>query len=672
MKESNPLTDVIKRLTNPDNRKLIVILTSCSLLIGLLLGSIFTAPPSNNGHNHGNQHQQQLVKKKKEVWTCSMHPQIRESGPGKCPLCGMDLIPTETNNDPSAGSYTVKLSKDAIKLAEVQTTPVRYQLLEKEIRTIGKIDFDETRQAHIAAWFPGRIEHLFVDYTGVKVSKGDHMVKIYSPDILAAQEELLQAIKAARNIRKSSYAGIKKLTLDTVNDVRNKLRLWGFSNKQIAQIEKRKKTTDKMTVFSPLGGVVTKMYVQEGMYVKTGSKIYSIADLTHLWVKLDVYESDIAFIKFGQPVELFTESYPGIIFKGKISFIDPILNPKTQTIKVRVNIENKDGKLRPGMFAHAKIFSKISTTGVMMDQQLHGKYICPMHPEVMASSKIKCRICGMDLVSTNSLGYTNGPQEHTAPLVIPSTAPLMTGERAIVYISQGDGKYLGRQITLGAKVGKFYIVLEGLKEGELVVTNGNFKIDSAAQLLAKPSMMNPEGGGVAPTGHEGHSMEGDDSNHQQMPTMKKSTMKFEVSKVFKKQLDGVITSSHSLRQALAGDKFQSITGPAKELLQNLAAIDMSLLKGAAHMKWMDLEKRMNIATSSILKAEKIDNSRVKFRELSDALIETVTTFGTSGAVKTKRFFCPMAFGGGAYWLQESDTTSNPYYGAAMLTCGERK
>ncbi|MBL6990420.1 MAG: efflux RND transporter periplasmic adaptor subunit [Bacteriovoracaceae bacterium] len=655
MKNIKELLNYLKELCKSNNYKMILIIIGCSMALGLFGGLIVggTDDP-HRGHDHVTNDISTSNKVKAEVWTCSMHPNIRESKPGKCPICGMDLIPAETGDDNDEGEgYTVKLSKQAIKLAEIQSVPVKRELLSTEIKVVGKIAFDETRQAHIAAWFPGRIERLFVNYTGVRVNKGDHMVQIYSPEILAAQEELLQAKKAAKNISRSNYSGIRKLTKETVNNVRSKLRLWGFSDKQIKEIEKRKKTSNRMTVYAPVGGVVIKKHVQEGMYVKTGSKIYSIADLSHLWVKLDVYESDIEFIKYGQLVEFYTESSPGVVFKGTISFIDPVLNSKTQTIKVRVTVENKEGKFRPGMFVHAKIFSKVTTDGVVMDESLADKLVCPMHPEILkdkdADEDHTCPVCGMDLVPTTSLGYIKHDHDLTPPLVIPATAPLITGQRAVVYVSLGEGKYVGRQITLGPKVGDHYVVLEGLKENEMVVVNGNFKIDSSAQLMAKPSMMN-----------------------QVKQKSKKTATALSTASEFKKQLDQVILNYYSIHKALTEDKFKEVSKMSTAFLKSLEQVDMSLLKGEAHNKWMPLLKDLTSGASQLMKAGDITKGREHFKVISDALIIAVESLGTSGKVKTNRFFCPMAFGSGAFWLQESDSTLNPYYGQSMLTCGEKK
>lgn len=449
---------------------------------------------------------QQAALHEQSWWTCSMHPQIRQPKPGKCPICFMDLIPVSTTGG-DIGQRQISLSNEAIKLMEIETTPVERKFVEAEIRMVGKIDYDETRVKYITAWVPGRIDRLYVDYTGITVGKGDHMVYLYSPELLSAQAELLQAAKAAENIKPGASGLINRSILATLEAAREKLRLLGLTQEQIAEIEKTGQPVDHLTIYAPIGGVVIHKNATEGMYIQTGTKIYTIADFSRLWVKLDAYESDMMWIHYGQDVEFETEAYPGEVFKGTISFIDPVLNPKTRTVKLRVNVENPDGKLKPEMFVRAVVRARVAQGGRVMDKAMAGKWICPMHPDVVKESYSTCDICGMDLVTTESLGYVKADVPTEAPLVIPATAALITGKRAVVYIRLPDIEkptYEGREIVLGPRAGDYYIVESGLDEGEIVVTKGNFKIDSALQIQAKPSMMNPEGE-KAPAGHHEHS-----------------------------------------------------------------------------------------------------------------------------------------------------------------------
>jgi len=429
-----------------------------------------------------------------KYWTCSMHPQIKLLEPGKCPICAMDLIPVK-EGDNNLSEYSLTMSEHAKKIAKIQTTKVQRKFVEAKVRLVGKVDYDETRLAYITAWVSGRIDRLFVDYTGVSVDKGDHLVEIYSPELLSAQEEYLQALKSVVDVEKSHLDVIKETTQDTLTNVLEKLKLLGITDEQIEDIKKNGVVSEQMVIYSPIGGIVISKEVKEGTYVKTGTRIYTIADLSSVWIKLDVYESELNMLKYGQKVEFETESYPGEIFRGKIAFIDPILNEATRTVKVRVNVDNSRGKLKPGMFVRAVVKVSFSTNGVVVGDDLLGKSICPMHPEIVKDEKSRCDICGMELKKAEDLGYVSKKGESLkAPLVIPVTVPLITGKRAVVYVEltgTDEPTFEGREVVLGHRVGDYYIVKKGLEEGEKVVTQGNFKIDSALQLEAKPSMMNP-------------------------------------------------------------------------------------------------------------------------------------------------------------------------------------
>jgi len=438
-------------------------------------------------------------------WTCSMHPQIRQPKPGKCPICFMDLIPV-ASEQADIGPRQISFSKEAIKLMEIETTTVERKFVTAEIRMVGKIDYDETQVKNITAWVPGRIDRLYVDFTGITVKKGDHMVELYSPELISAQAELLAAVKAVEAIKSETSELVKRTTFATLEAAREKLRLLGLTKEQIGKIEADSKPVTHLTIYSPIGGIAIDKHATEGIYVETGTPIYTVADLSRLWVKLDAYEADLSWIRFGQEAEFTTEAYPGEVFKGKISFIDPVLNEKTRTVKVRVIVDNPDGRLKPEMFVRAVVRSKIAQGGKVMEPELAGKWICPMHPSVVKAQAGTCDICGMDLVTTESLGYVAADVPKEAPLVIPASAPLITGTRAVVYVQLHSAQkptFEGREIVLGPRAGDYYLVKEGVAEGDVVVTKGNFKIDSALQIQAKPSMMSPEGHKVQ-SGHEGH------------------------------------------------------------------------------------------------------------------------------------------------------------------------
>ncbi|MHC4755781.1 MAG: efflux RND transporter periplasmic adaptor subunit, partial [Planctomycetota bacterium] len=476
--------------------------TALAVVIGILIGIIlhWSISPSYIPDEEPAASSAEKKAETATVWTCSMHPEIRLPKPGLCPKCHMNLIPLREEAVGEMSSIREFTTSEYAKaLMDIETTAVERKFVTAEIRMVGKVEYDETKVEYITAWVPGRLDRLYVDYTGVPVNKGDHMVYLYSPELLSAQEELLQALKAVQNIKGSGSDIIREVTSGTLDAAREKLRLWGLTPEQIGEIERRGTASDHITIFSPASGIVIDKNAQEGMYVNTGTRIYTVADLSYVWVKLDAYESDLTWLRYGQEVSFTTVSYPGEVFTGTISFIDPVLNPATRTVKIRVNVPNADGKLKPEMFVKAIVKANVATGGRVMDPELAGKWICPMHPSVIKNEPGKCSICEMPLVRTESLGYVSAdPDVSEKPLVIPVTATLMTGTRAVVYVElpeKDKPTYEGREIVLGPRAGNYYIVRSGLNEGDRVVTKGNFKIDSALQIQARPSMMTPEGGG---------------------------------------------------------------------------------------------------------------------------------------------------------------------------------
>ncbi len=638
---------------------LIVVLFAAAFLLGYLLrGGTGRAPGLKRGA------QPAPEEAKVEVWTCSMHPQIRQPNPGKCPICGMDLIPATSGevSGETVGPRELKLSPEAIALANVEVAPVERKPVSAEVRMVGKIDYDETRLAYITARFPGRLDRLYADYTGMAVRKGDHMVLIYSPELLTAQEELLQALRTVRELAGTDLATVRRTAQQMVEAAREKLRLWGLTKEQVAEVERSGVPRDHMTVYAPIGGIVIQKQVAEGAYVDTGTRIYTIADLAHVWAKLDAYESDFQWLKYGQPVEFATESYPGDVFMGKIAFIAPVLDAKTRTVKVRVNVPNRDGKLKPEMFVRAVVRSTVAAVGKVVEPDLMGKWMCPMHPEVVKESAGSCDICEMPLEKAESLGYVSADElgGDGPPLVIPASAPLITGERAVVYVQVPgkDGAFEGREIVLGARAGDYYLVEQGLHEGELVVVNGNFKIDSALQIIAKPSMMSPEGGAPAP-GHQ---------HGAAVPTVAEQP---EIAAEFQVQLRNVYDGYLMIQDALANDSKQKAADAVETASRGVNAVDMRLLEGEAHMTWMKHRENLSKAIADMAKADNIEGIRAGFALMSEELPAVIRTFGLGSDTPVYILKCPMAFDGrGARWLQNTRETRNPYFGSVMLQCGE--
>ncbi len=692
-----------------------VIVLGAFVLGYMFKGVVSSAPLPNSTGLAGAE-----AESEKEIWTCSMHPEIRLPNPGKCPKCGMTLVRAESKpkkpkankskryacammcvppmpnpgkcpicgmnmveveeegGDEDAGPRTLTMSPRAQKLAEIEVASVVRKFVEAEIRMVGKIDYDETRLKYITAWVPGRLDRLFVDYTGVPVKKGDHLVYIYSPELLVAQVELLRSIETAKNFRATVTRGVRESAEALVEDAREKLRLWGLTKGQIQGIEERGKPKDHMTIYAPIGGIVIHKNATEGMYVKTGTRIYTIADLSHLWVKLDAYESDLAWLRYGQTVEFETEAYPGEMFTGTVAFIDPVLDGKTRTVKVRVNVDNSDGRLKPQMFVRAVVRAKLAEGGLIVNTELAGKWMCPMHPDVLDDELGDCSICGMPLVRAETLGFVSPHDlDARAPLVVPATAVLMTGKRAVVYVAVPDkpGTYEGRVIVPGARAGDYYLVREGLVEGEQVVVHGNFKIDSAMQILAKPSMMSPEGG-VPVSGHQHHGAEGSmDAAPVKGPAaahVDRQVGQFDVPREFTAQLKPLFDTYFHVQASLSLDAKEDAKGAAKDFRKVLETVDMSLLQGAAHQAWMKELEDIRKTARRIVTAVDIQNARSAFALLSESMIGVAKRFG-AGSEDVHRFHCPMAFNDrGADWLQNDQKTANPYFCSVMFRCGVLK
>ena len=368
-------------------------------IVGLVVGWGLSGSDAPSGHAPA------AVAKQGETWTCSMHPQIRQPGPGQCPICGMDLIPVAAPAvGDSLGPRQLRLSPAAQQLASIQTAPVKRRFAPVETRMVGKIAVDETQVRSITAWVAGRIDRLYVDYTGVRVEEGDHIAYLYSPELLTAQEELIQALRAGERLVDSGTS-VGQTAQAMVAAAREKLRLLGLKEEQIARIERERQASDHLTIYAPTGGVVIEKHLSEGAYVQTGTPIYTIADLSRLWLELRVYESDLSWIHFGQAVEFSAEAYPGEVFSGQISFVDPVLDERTRTVRVRVNVANEQGRLKPGMLVWAVAQAEVGANGRVMSPALLGKWISPMHPEIVRDAPGTCDICGMALVRAEELGY---------------------------------------------------------------------------------------------------------------------------------------------------------------------------------------------------------------------------------------------------------------------------
>lgn len=580
-------------------------------------------------------------------WTCPMHPEVVLPEFGACPKCGMDLVPRETGDDP--GPRRIELDEQSAALAQVETATVTRRFVTVPVRLVGKVEYDETRVRTIAARVEGRLDRLYVDYTGIRIAQDDHLVWLYSPDLVVAQQELLEARARVEALQDDTSELLRTSTLRGYRAARDKLQLWGLSSEQVDEVETRGAAEDHMLIRSPTAGIVLQKYKNEGDYVQEGTPIYRIADLSHVWIVLQAYEQDLPWLRYGQTVRLTAEALPGEFFDGRISFLSPTVDERTRTVQVRVNVDNAGGRLKPGMFVRGVVEARIGADRRVLDVQLHGKWISPMHPEIVKDGPGQCDICGMDLVRAEDLGYVDF-ESAEKPLVVPATAVLVTGRRAVVYV-QVPGRqkptYEGREVVLGPRAGDLYVVESGLEENERVVAHGAFRVDSAMQIRAKPSMMSQAG----------------DRDRWHGPN----------AAPFRASLLPVYRAYLALQQALAGDDFEAARTNVAVLRSALDEVDAGTLPAAAVGHWTAERRELDLALARGAEAEEIEALRTAFEDLARATLAIVRTFGHSDGGEYVEAYCPMAFDDkGAAWLQQAGELRNPYFGASMLTCGETR
>lgn len=405
------------------NRKIITIILGC-LFFGGVVGWLV------RGEGKEKVAAAQAEADGETIWVSPMHPHIRRNEPGNCPICGMELVPlsqftTSTNRDP----YVLEMTPEAVALANVATTKVYAGDAGRSIELVGKIQPNEQGIQSLSANFSGRIDQLFVSFTGDVVRKGQKLATLYSPDLINAQRELLEAAKIKDRQPALYEAAIQKL------------KSWKLTDLQIASLQQGGQAQTQFDIVSDKAGVVSQRNVALGDFVSRGQAMFEILDLGKVWVLLDVYESDVASVKIGDAVKFKVSAYPERDFSAKVSFVDPLLNEQTRTIAVRAEAVNPNFELKPGMFVNA----------------------------VIQSAKIgKSRI------------------------YVPKSAVLWTGPRSVVYVQVGTSdspKFQLREVVLGPQTGNAYVVSSGLEVGEEVVSKGVFAVDAAAQLSGNFSMM---------------------------------------------------------------------------------------------------------------------------------------------------------------------------------------
>ncbi len=598
------------------------------------------------------------------TWYCSM-TQCGVSGmasPGKCPKCGMDLIPTDASA-PKTGPREVAFTADAAKLIRVETFAARHQPVAARVVLSGKVAEDETRRSVIAARFDGRIERLYMDHTGLRVRKGDHMADIYAPDLTLSLSTLLSAL--------DNKSGYSILGTQDIADIRVRLLNRGLTDEQIDELLESRSMRNVFMITSPVSGVVVERQATRGQYVNEGTPLFTIADLSRVWVELNAFESDLGLLRFGQTARLAIAALPGEEFDGVVSFIDPVMDEATRSVRVRLDVANPQYRLKPGMLVRADIEVPLSDDGSAAAHGYpDGTHVCPMHPTETAPEPADCPVCDMAMVPAENLDMAES-RSAGEPLVVPESAVLSTGRRSLVYVAatEGDGttRYEAREVTPGLPAGPFRVILSGLEAGEVVVASGAFQIDSAMQIQGKASLMQAGGAGrdpfFGPGSHDGDPAPGWYAAAERTGWDPADAVPgFDVETLVARYLE--------VADALAADDGDAAHAGAVKLAGWAGQFGSALGgNGDGDDAFPELLAGLKEQAARLDRANSLDDQRLAFRDLSGVLTTVLRRYGApSGPVRS--IFCPMAFDeAGAFWLQRDAQVNNPYHGLEMPRCG---
>ena len=374
------------------------------------------------------------IDKAPDVYTCPMHPTVISDKPGNCPICGMTLVKKtvapDADTHASHGLTTISLSPEQRVTANVRTTQVVLDTHTGELVATGRVTFDERRIAQVTAYSAGRIEKMYVNFTGDSVRRGEAVAAIYSPDLFASQQEYLLALENRERMRRAGFEGARTASDDLVESTRRRLMLFGMTGAQVAQLERTHKPIFATNVISPVTGVVTKKLALEQQYVAQGQALLEVADLSNVWVEADVYEQQLPQVQIGQKVEITTAAIPGTPFAGTVSFIQPVLAGASRTARVRIDLPNRGLRLKPDMYVNVRIFG------------------FPMAKHIM----------------------------------VPPSAVVDRGQRQFVWVEKSPGTYEPREVRTGGRHGEAIVIVSGLEAGEKIVVEGGFLLDSEAQL----------------------------------------------------------------------------------------------------------------------------------------------------------------------------------------------
>lgn len=562
--------------------------------------------------------------------------------PGRCPVCAMELV--EATSEPGGDGTSVTIEAATRRLVGIQTAVSQVENVSRSIRTIGAIDFDESRLSTISAYVDGRLEKMYASYVGVPVSKGDDLALIYSPQLFSAQTEFVTSLEGSRGndrfeIRDGDLAAMARENLSEL----------GMSGEQIESLAQTRRPASRIRIKSPQSGTVIEKSAVEGDYLKTGQMLFRIADLSSVWLMLDLFPDDAAAVRFGQQVEAEIQSVQGEIFTGRVAFIDPTVNPKTRTVRVRVEVMNFDGKLRPGDYATARISVPALPADLVYDPALADKFISPMHPQVIRDQPGPCPLCGMDLIPTSDLGFSSAPLPEQEVITVPRDAVLMAGSNAVIYVETEPGRFEIRRVTVGPMTDQRAVIVEGLAAGETVATHGNFLIDSQMQLAGNPSLMDPSRATSFPPG----------------PLRLAATTPLLLAGDAATAFDRAYSAYFEIQQTMAADMAPEASSLAalRDALNQLEVL--VAVPDEAQRQFARARNAVRGMTGSL------EDARSSFRTVSQAMLRAATEArGPQTSVSLAHYHCPMVPGNGGDWMQPGGELANPYWGAEMLRCGE--
>ncbi len=583
-------------------RTFTLVVAVVALLLGALLGNLATRAYLA-GDNVTDGSQDSGVR----YYTCGMHPWVILPEPGLCPICRMDLTPL----DPDKFTGQIVIDPVITQNIGVRIEPVISGPLERTIRTVGNVDYDETTVRDVNIKVTGWIEKLYVDYLGADVKQGQPLLDYYSPDLYAAQEEFLLAYRNRDRIGAEFVPDAAQGARDLLEAARTRLEYYDITPAQIEALTETGEPSKTMTIYSPHKGVVIAKHANEGMHVDPGMQVYQIADLSKVWVMVTLYEYQALFVEAGQRAVMTLPYIPGQTFEGKVIYVYPYVDRQTRQVNVRLEFENPNLLLKPGMYTNVELKSTLA-------------------------------------------------QERT---MAPRAAVLDTGERQVVFVSLGEGRFDPRDVQTGVETGDGMIeILDGLKPGEMVVTSGQFLLDSEAKIregLAKMVRGEPAAQHAAAAAVAGAS--------------ELAALPPEVEAVLGEILDHYF----AIGDRLAGDAIEGIPAHARKLASGIDRLLETDIPNDVHF-WHKHEEVATVRGKALelIDASQIEQARLHFANLSVALGKLVRATGVPPSYPTRvqQLHCPMyrAGQGGNIWLQPQGDVRNPFFGSIMLECFDQR